>query len=257
MFGASLALAALVVLWYKTILFIVALVRRDASSADTGWGPGFLLATIAVLWWWSPSGARPLLVTLLVAVWAIRLGTHIFLRNWGRGEDWRHAKRRHAWGAWWALRSYLQVFIFQGALVLIIALPVLWVNTFGGGFLTALDWLGVAVWVFGFTYEVIADAQLARFLKQPANHGKVLQTGLWRYSRHPNYFGEAAQWWGLWLIALSVPGGWFTVLGPLAITFLLLRVSGVPLLEGRQMQNPHFRDYASGTPAFIPSWIKK
>jgi steroid 5-alpha reductase family enzyme len=235
---------------------LTALSRRDNSIADVAWGPGFLIAALAVYWWQRPTGYLPLIATVLVAVWAFRLAVHILMRNWGRGEDWRYAEWRARWGRWFVLRSFLQVFVLQGALLIVVCLPVLWINTFGGG----LGWLagiGAFVWFVGFVFEAVGDYQLTRFLKDPRNHGHVMQSGLWKFTRHPNYFGEMAQWWGLWLMALSIPGGWLTVLGPLLITFLITKVSGVPLLEAKQMQNPEFREYAARTPVLIPWFPKK
>lgn len=253
----SVAIAALAVFWYMLALFVLALLRRDNSIADIGWGPGFILLTGLVLWYHAPSGSRPALVLALVAIWGLRLSVHIFLRNWARGEDWRYAQWRVRWGRWWPLRSFLQVFLLQGLMMIVIALPAVWVATYGGGRFVRTDAIGLAVWLVGFLCEVIADAQLARFQKDPANYGRVLQRGLWRYSRHPNYFGEVLMWWGLWLIALPTPGGWLSVLGPLVITVLITRVSGIPLTESRQMANPEFRDYARRTSAFIPWFPKK
>jgi steroid 5-alpha reductase family enzyme len=146
--------------------------------------------------------------------------------------------------------------MLQGFLLLVIDSPALFVNSFGGPALGWLDIAGVALWFSGFLMEAVADYQLMRFMKDPANRGRILQAGLWRYSRHPNYFGEVSQWWGLWLIALSVPGGWVTVFGPLAITILILKVSGIPLLESRQTENPEYREYRKRTSAFVP-WLPK
>lgn len=254
MFSSTLVLVALVIFWYMLALFCTALTRRDNSIVDVAWGPGFLLAALATLWWHSPGGYLPLVATVLVAVWALRLSVHILLRNWGRGEDWRYAAWRKQWGVWFVPRTFVQVFLLQGFLLIVVSLPVLWMNTFGG----SLNWLvlvGALVWLKGFLWESVADYQLTRFLKDPRNHGHVMKSGAWKYSRHPNYFGEMTQWWGLWLMALSVPGGWMTIIGPLTITFLLTKVSGVPMLEAKQMQNPEFREYAKKTPAFIP-WYR-
>lgn len=256
MFLTTLVLVALVIYWYMVALFVSALIRRDNSIADIAWGPGFLLAALAAFWWHAPTGYLPMIATVLVAVWAVRLSVHILMRNWGRGEDWRYADWRTKWGRWFVLRSFVQVFLLQGLLLVIVSLPALWVNTFGGAF----GWLaaaGVAVWLIGFFWETVGDYQLTRFLKDPSNRGRVMQSGVWAYSRHPNYFGEITQWWGMWLIALSVPGGWVTVLGPLTITFLITKVSGVPMLEAKQMQNPEFREYALRTPVLIPWFPKK
>jgi steroid 5-alpha reductase family enzyme len=256
-FVRSLALAGLVVFWYMLALFVIALIRRDNSVADPAWGPGFLLATLAVLWYWEPAGLRPTLITVLVAVWALRLSLHVLLRNWGKGEDWRYARWRLVWGHWWVLRSFLQVFVLQGVLLLIVALPALWVNTYGGPRLGWLDAVGAGLWLAGFFFETVADYQLTRFMKDPANHGRIMQSGLWRYSRHPNYFGEVAQWWGLGLVALSVPGGWVALAGPLLITVLILKVSGIPLLERRLRSRPEFHEYAKRTSPFFPLPPKK
>ncbi len=253
----SLAVAALVVFWYMMWLYLMALGRRDNSIADIAWGPGFILAALAVLWWHAPAPVRPVVATVLVSVWGLRLAVHLLLRNWGRGEDWRYAQWRVKWGAWWPLRSFLQVFMLQGGLLLVISLPVLWINTYGGAPLGWLDALGALVWLAGFLMETVADHQLVRFQKDPANYGRILMGGLWRYSRHPNYFGEILMWWGLWLIALSVPGGWMSVVGPLTVTILILKVSGVPLTESRQLSNPEFRDYAARTSPMVPWFPKK
>lgn len=253
-FGESLAIAALVVFWYMTGLFLAALARRDNSLADIAWGPGFLLAALAVLWWQRPAGLLPVLATTLVAAWAVRLGVHIWMRNWGRGEDWRYARWRGRWGQWWPLRSYLQVFLLQGVLLLVVCLPALAANTYGG----PVGWLAVVgslLWLTGFLWETFADYQLMRFQKDPRNAGKVLQSGVWAWSRHPNYFGEVTLWWGMGLIALST-GAWWALAGPLVITFLILKVSGVPLLESKMLKHAPYRDYARRTSAFIP-WFPK
>lgn len=249
-------LVSLVIFWYMLLLFITALIRRDNSIIDIAWGPGFVLAALATLWWQQPPGLLPVLATVLVAVWGIRLAVHIALRNWGRPEDWRYAKWRSEWGQWSVPRALVQVFLLQGFLLILISLPLLWINTFGG----SVGWLavfGAIVWLKGFLWETVADYQLIRFLKNPTNKGKILRTGAWRYSRHPNYFGEVTQWWGIWLMALTVAGAWFTVFGPLLITFLILKVSGVPLLEKRREEDPEFREYARHTSAFIPWFPRK
>lgn len=256
MFTQTILLVSLVVFWYMLLLFVAALIRRDNSVADIAWGPGFLLAALATLWWQRPSGLLSVLATVLVAIWAIRLAVHVAMRNAGRPEDWRYAQWRRNWGEWFVPRTFLQVFLLQGFLLVIVALPVLWINTFGG----SVGWLSVVgafVWLKGFLWESVGDHQLVRFLKNPANKGKLLRSGLWRYSRHPNYFGEVTQWWGIWLMALSVSGGWLTVFGPLLITFLIMKVSGVPLQEQRRKDDPEFKEYAQRTNALIPWFPRK
>ena len=241
-----------VLLAYMTAFFILAVVRRDNSVADIAWGGGFLLVALLSLHrgvGWLP---RPALLTALVALWAARLALHILRRNRGRGEDPRYAAWRREWGRWWLPRSYLQVFLLQGAILLVIAAGIIVVNTRSGPGLGALDVVGAVVVVAGLAVETVADRQLARFTRDPVNSGRILDRGLWRYSRHPNYFGEAVVWWGVWLIALSVPGGWWTAVSPLLITFLLLKVSGVPLLERLMEGRPGWAEYKTRTSIFIP-----
>lgn len=256
MFSSTLALVVLVVYWYALVLFFISLVRRDNSIADIAWGPGIAFISLATLWWHEPRGLLPVVGTILVMTWGLRLAVHVWLRNWGRGEDWRYAKLRMAWGSWFIPRSFVQVFLLQGFLLGVVALPVLWINTFGGS-MSVLAWIGVGVWAMGFAWESIADIQLTRFLKNPTSAGRILKSGLWKYSRHPNYFGEIAQWWGLWLMACGVAGGWATVLGPLLITHLIINVSGIPLLEEKHMKNQTYRTYAKQTNALIPWFPRK
>lgn len=250
------ALTAAAVVGYMTILFALALIRRDNSIADIAWGPGFVLvAGLHLLLPPAPS-PRQVLMSVLVFLWGARLALHIARRAKGRGEDFRYAAWRRQWGRWFVLRSYLQVFLLQGAFLLLIALPLPIVHAAPAVPWTGLDAAGLALWAMGFGLEAAADAQLARFRRDPKRSGRFLQTGLWRLSRHPNYFGEAVQWWGLFLIAAAVPGGWRAVISPLAITVLLRFVSGVPMLEKKNKGNPEFEAYAARTNAFVP-WFPR
>jgi len=249
-----LAWAFGIALGYMTCVWALSLVLRNASIVDSFWGPGFVIlaATAPFLadgWSW-----RALLVLALVSVWAARLAAHITIRNWGKGEDWRYRKWRDDAPAsfWW--RSYFKVFVLQGVLLVVVASPILVVASSSRAIgATPLDVAGCAVWLFGLLYETIADLQLARFKRDPANRGRVLDRGLWRTSRHPNYFGEAVVWWGLFLIALSTPTGYWAAIGPIAITFLLVRVSGVRMLEkGLRERKPEYADYVRRTSPFVP-----
>jgi steroid 5-alpha reductase family enzyme len=243
---------ALLTFVHSVIWFIVALLRKRNDVADVAWGFGFLIAAAASF---AANGAafdRGLLVTALVAVWALRLSIHIHGRNRGKGEDYRYLAWRREWGGWFLVRTFLQVFVLQWLLMLLVALPVIVVNVHRGGGATPFDLLGAAVWLIGFYFEAVGDRQLNEFIRDPENRGKILSSGLWRYSRHPNYFGEVAQWWGLALIALSVPHGWLGLIGASAITFLILKISGIPLLEERLAAKPGFTDYASRTSRFFP-----
>jgi len=249
--------SSLLILIYMTGLFLIALARKDNSLADIGWGIGFILVA-GLSFWLEPGWAfRHLLVSGLVLAWGLRLAVHILLRNRKRGEDFRYAKWRREWGRWFVLRSYLQVFLLQGAILLMIAYPIPLVDHSTEQGATLLDLAGIAVWLIGFVFETVGDQQLLRFKRDPAGKGRIITTGLWRFTRHPNYFGEAAMWWGLFLIALSVKNGWTAVISPAVITFMLLRVSGVTMLEKKYAGNREFEDYARKTSAFIPWFPKK
>jgi len=256
----ELAWCGAILLAYMTVWFFVALVKKDNSVADIAWGLGFVLVA-AVTFLRRGSLFLPVLVTALVVIWGLRLAGHIFVRNRKRGEDPRYAEWRRKWGRSFVWRSYLQVFLLQGLFLLVISSPVVLVNTHRWesppGSAAYGFWLaGFLVWCVGFFFEAVGDSQLARFKRDPANRGKIMDRGLWRYTRHPNYFGEALMWWGIFVIALEVPTGWMTVLSPGLITFLLVRVSGVPLLERRYAGNAEFQAYARRTSAFVP-WLPK
>lgn len=239
-----------------TVLWLVSLALRNASIVDIFWGAGFV-----VLGWLyfllAPEGfpARKLLIGVLVTVWGLRLSLYIFSRNRGKGEDFRYVAMRQAGGSRWWWQSYLQVFILQGVLMWLISAPLLAAQIGATTGLTILDGLGVIVWVIGFFFEAVGDWQLARFKADPANRGKVMNRGVWRYTRHPNYFGDAAQWWGFFLIALAA-GGWMTLLSPILMTLLLVRVSGKALLEKSLEQRPGYREYIEATSGFVP-WFPR
>jgi steroid 5-alpha reductase family enzyme len=250
----ALADSAALIAAYMTAWFVVALLKKDNSVADIAWGLGFVVVAVFTFFR-RGSLALPLLATSLVAVWGLRLSFHIFRRNLKKGEDPRYAKWRRDWGRALVWRSYLQVFLLQGLFLLVISSPVVSINSSRGlspsrGFPWSLA--GALVWAVGFVFEAVGDAQLARFKKDPANKGRIMDRGLWRFTRHPNYFGESLMWWGLFVVALEAPYGWTTIASPLLITFLLVKVSGVPLLERRYAGNPEFQAYARRTSAFIP-----
>ena len=240
------------VLAMGTLLWLLGLRLRDTSIVDTFWGPFFLLqaALYAVL---LPGGfeGRRLVVLPLVAVWSIRLATHISARHAGRGEDRRYARWREQHGASWPVRSLLQVFWLQALLAWVVGWPLLVAMGSSAGW-SWLDLLGLGLWGIGFVFEAVGDHQLTAFLRDPANRGRTMRSGLWRYTRHPNYFGDAAQWWGLWLLAASA-GGWWTVFAPIVMTVLLVRVSGVGLLERTIAERREgYDEYLRTTSAFIP-----
>jgi steroid 5-alpha reductase family enzyme len=250
LFAATLALSAAAML----ALWLLSLALRDASIVDIWWGPGF--AVIAGTCWWLGDGgdaARRALSTAIAALWGLRLGGYLAWRNWGRGEDPRYQAMRRHWGARFALASLVTVFGLQGVLMWFVSLPIQAVHVSPGGPLGALDAAGVLLAALGLFFEAVGDAQLARFRADPANRGRVMDRGLWRYTRHPNYFGDCCVWWGLYAIAAATPLGVWTIASPLLMTFLLLRVSGVALLERSiGKRRPDYAAYAARTSSFVP-----
>ncbi len=234
------------------VLWAVSVARKDVSLVDIFWGPGFLVAA-GIAWLRAPaSSPLQLLVLGMVAVWGLRLGAHIAWRGRGHGEDRRYAAMRKKNGErfWWL--SLLTVFWLQATLIAILCTPLVLVQLRP---VVQPAWCvaGFVVWLVGFAFEAVADTQLGAFQRDPASRGRVLDTGLWRYSRHPNYFGEALLWWGFGLCALGVSGGIWTLYAPAFTTFLLLRVSGVPLLEADiESRRPGYRAYIERTSSFIP-----
>lgn len=253
----SFLLMAVFVFLYMTVVFCLALKKKDNSIMDIAWGLGYIGVAIFTFFLEEGWTNRHLIVTGLVLIWGMRLAIHIALRNRGKGEDYRYAKWRHDWGSRFVLRSYFQIFMLQGVFLFIIALPIMLVNFSIREDLTVIDFLGIGVWCIGFIFEAVGDYQLKRFKKRPENKGKIITTGLWKYTRHPNYFGEAAMWWGIFLLALSVKNGWIAILSPLLISFLILRVSGVTMLEKKYAGNAEFEAYAKRTNAFFPWFPKK
>lgn len=246
------------ILGAMTLLWLLSLALKNSSIVDIFWGSGFVLAA-GWAFWQTPQGYLPrrLLLIALVGLWGLRLSAHIFLRNRGKGEDFRYRAWREAAGRSWTWRSLFQVFLLQGGLMALTSAPLLAAQySAQPARLTGLDLAGALLWAIGFFFEAAGDAQLARFKADPANRGKVFTGGVWRYTRHPNYFGDAAQWWGFFLIACSAGGAW-TVFSPVVMTVLLVRVSGVALLEkslaGRK---PGYREYMETTSAFLP-WFPR
>ncbi len=235
-----------------SLLWVVSLPLENSSIVDIFWGPGFIL----VGWFYlatSDPTPRGVLVLILTTLWGLRLGLHIGLRNIGKGEDFRYQEwRRNAGRSFWWI-SYFKVFLLQAVILWIVSSPLLFALGRGPhARLGPVDLLGLTAFTAGFLFEVVADWQLARFKRRSDSAGRVLTSGLWSLSRHPNYFGEAVLWWGLGLLALPT-GGWLALLGPALITFLLMRVSGVTLLEAALVdKRPGYAEYIRSTPAFFP-----
>jgi steroid 5-alpha reductase family enzyme len=252
-------IVALVILGFMTVIWLASLVLRNSSIVDIFWGSGFVLANWAYFAL-TPAGfpARKWLISILVTIWGLRLSSYILWRNWGQGEDFRYRRwREEAGGKWW-WQSFFKVFLLQGLLMWVISAPLLAAQISATpAKLTILDFLAILVWAIGFFFEAVGDWQLARFKADPAKKGKVLSTGVWRYTRHPNYFGDATQWWAYYLVAAAA-GGFFTIFSPILMTILLLRVSGVALLEKSLKETkPQYREYIETTSAFIPWFPRK
>jgi len=248
---------ALIIFFYAIVWFSFALAKGRNDVADIAWGGGFVCAALTAYIVQGVNEGRALLILALVTTWGLRLMLHIGWRNRGKPEDHRYKAWREEWGESFLLRTFLQVFLLQGFLVLIISLPVTWVLTHNGPPINILDTVGVCIWIFGFSFEAIGDFQLLQFKSKPANKGKIITSGLWRYTRHPTYFGEVTLWWGLFIICLSVPGVLWTIVGPVTITYLILKVSGTPMLEKRYADNPQYAKYIQSTSAFFPLLPKK
>lgn len=248
------ALTFVVVATALTALWLMSLVIRDVSIVDVFWGPGFVLVASLAAWLGEGPASRRLLVWMLTTVWGVRLGLHLLHRNWGAGEDYRYAAMRRAWGGrfWWA--SLFQVFWLQAVILWVVSWPVQAAAVSPSPpALGATDALGVLVWLIGFLFEAVGDAQLRRFKGDPSQRGLVMDRGLRHATRHPNYFGDATMWWGLWLIAAPTPWGPWVAVSPIVMTFFLMRVSGVPMLERHLMRTrPGFADYVERTSAFFP-----
>jgi len=231
--------------------FILSVIKKRNDIADIAWGLGFIVMSWIGVFLGNPS-LRGLLVNLLVTIWGMRLAWHIYKRNLDKHEDYRYATWRKEWGKWFFLRSFLQVYMLQGFFLYLIVQPVLFIHNEQSYLLGIVDLIGILVWCVGFYFESTGDKQLKEFISNPANKGKLMDTGLWRYSRHPNYFGEVTQWWGIFIIALSLPNSFLTIIGPLTITILILFVSGIPLLEKKYAGRPDFEEYKKRTSIFIP-----
>ena len=235
-------------------LWLLSLALRNASIVDIFWGFGFVVVTAVSLVSTEGDGsARRALIAAMVGLWGLRLAGYLLWRNAGHGEDPRYVAMRRYWGERFPWVSLFTVFALQGVLLWIVSLPVQLGLLAPGGALGLLDAAGVALWGVGLFFETVGDWQLARFKADPANAGRVMDRGLWRYTRHPNYFGDFCAWWGIFLVALSTPHGPWSAPGPALMSFLLLRVSGVPMLERSiHKRRPGYKAYIERTSAFFP-----
>ena len=236
---------------YMVFWYVISLIFRRNDVADIAWWLWFLWVAWCSFIYSHIAFDSGFLITCLVSVWAMRLSVHIFLRNKGKTEDYRYKNWRDAWWKWFFVRSFFQVFILQGFLLLLVSSPVIIVNIFRPSF--SFFWvIWIILWMIGFLFESVGDAQLAQFKRNPLNKGQLLQSGLWSLTRHPNYFGEVLQWWSLWLFTFSTHYFLFALLGPITITVLILFISGIPMLEKKMSLQPDFPVYAKNTNKFFP-----
>jgi steroid 5-alpha reductase family enzyme len=250
-------LSASVIFIYMTLFFLLAQALKDNSIVDIGWGIGFIILSATLLYNSEVISVHQWISFCLILLWGLRLSLHIFLRNHGKHEDFRYANWRKEWGKYVVIRSFLQVFMLQGFFMFIIALPLMIVKIGEQTSLQWTDYVGLIIWLIGFYFEAVGDYQMVQFKKNPANKGKFITSGLWKYTRHPNYFGECAMWWGIFIISISAGNAYVSIISPIVLTWLLTRVSGVPMLEKKYVGNKEFEEYAQKTNAFIPWFPKK
>lgn len=255
MFALIIQLLLLVIV-YTTCWFIASLFLKRNDIADIAWGLGFILIGVFLLINSATISNRYILIFSLVSLWGLRLSIYILIRNKNKSEDFRYFQWRNEWGKWFYIRSYVQVFLLQGGLMLLISTPLMVVSYNNQTSLNWLDWIGLFIWLIGYFFQVVSDYQLFKFKKNIENKGKIITSGLWKYSRHPNYFGEAVMWWSIFIISISSNNGWFVIISPITINLLLLKVSGVPMLEEKYKTNIEYRKYINATNAFIP-WFNK
>lgn len=234
-----------------TIWWVVAQLKQRNDVADVAWGFGFVAVAGALFINTGAEDPKAIVAILLVATWGLRLATHISVRHEGKPEDGRYQAMREKWKRP-ALQSYLEVFMTQGFFLLLVSLPITLLFLQEDRTFSVINYVGIGIWAVGMIFEAVGDYQLAQFIKNPKNKGKIMRFGLWQFTRHPNYFGEISLWWGFYLFTLTTPYWYLGLIGPLTITFLILGVSGIPMLEKRYQGNKEYKKYQNTTSAFFP-----
>jgi steroid 5-alpha reductase family enzyme len=249
----AMLVAAITISCVMVATWLVSLVLKNASIVDIVWGLGFVITSWVLALTIDGDSTRQILLAVMVGAWGLRLGGYLAKRNIGHGEDWRYKAMRKKKGARFGLISLVTVFGLQGVLMWVVSLPVMFGNSDATPGVGPLAVIGVMVWAVGLSFEAVGDWQLAKFKKDPNNAGKVMQTGLWSLTRHPNYFGDALLWWGIGIVGAETGTGVVGFIGPVVMTVFLLRVSGVPMLERSLMKRREgYAEYAARTSAFIP-----
>lgn len=241
---------------YVTVWFIISILVKRNDVADIAWGIGYILIC-GYLFLTQEKNPVMNFVYILIVLWGLRLSIHIYLRNRGKKEDFRYKAWRDAWGSSFYIRSYLQVYLLQGLILLIIISPVINAAYWPVLKWSFYTWAGIVCWLIGFYFQAVGDYQLKIFTSNSTSKEEIMQSGLWKYSRHPNYFGEIMMWLGIFIITIPVPNSFFFVISPALITFLLVFVSGIPLLEKKYASHPGFFAYKKKTSKLIPWFPKK
>lgn len=256
-----LSRSALAIALFMLAVWYLSLLRKDASIVDVAWGLGFVLVGWTAFWCTTEARLATYVLPVLTTVWGLRLSGYLFWRNHDKPEDYRYQAMREKWGTWFPAASLVTVFALQGGIMWVVSLPVQAGVALSGAapegrtirFSTGLLVLGVAIWSIGLFFETVGDLQLARFKADPGNVGRVLDRGLWRLTRHPNYFGDFLVWWGIFFVAVSQSRAWWCVIGPVVMSIFLMRISGVTLLEKRLVESKSaYSDYIRRTNAFFP-----
>jgi steroid 5-alpha reductase family enzyme len=249
----AMLIAAITIMCVMVATWLLSLLLKNASIVDIVWGLGFVITSWVLALTIDGDSTRQILLAVMVGAWGLRLGGYLAKRNIGHGEDWRYKAMRKKKGARFGLISLVTVFGLQGVLMWVVSLPVMFGNSDATPGVGPLAVIGVMVWAVGLSFEAVGDWQLAKFKKDPNNAGKVMQTGLWSLTRHPNYFGDALLWWGIGIVGAETGTGVVGFIGPVVMTVFLLRVSGVPMLERSLMKRREgYAEYAARTSSFIP-----
>ena len=256
--------SALALIIFMHIAFVVGTALKNNGIIDSFYGLGYIVVAWTSLILMGTFSIRQIITTLLVSLWGFRLFIYVTVRNWGELEDYRYQAIRRSYGDKVLSKSYGKIYLFQGLIIFLVGFPALFINstettpTLSIFEISAFSLLlGVIVWIIGFYFESIGDYQLRKFKKNPENKGQIMDQGLWKYTQHPNYFGEVTMWWGIFIIALGVPWGFITIFGPIFITYMIIKVSGVRLLNYRYRKDEKYAEYKRRTSAFIPWFPKK
>lgn len=248
---ATIFQIGLFIFCYVSVWFLISLLLKRNDIADIAWGLGFV-AIVIFLFITQTVTKQSGIVYILTIIWGMRLAIHIGLRTKGKPEDFRYKKWRDEWGKYFVLRSYLQVYLLQGFFMWIISVPIFVVSMAQNQQISPFMFVGLIIWLIGFAFESIGDYQLMQFIKHKQNKSDIMQTGLWKYTRHPNYFGEVLVWWGIFIMVLPLAYGLWAIISPITISFLLLYVSGIPMLEAKYKDNVAFQEYKQRTSVFFP-----